>query len=227
MLIKAIRGFRLRQVGILFQVLAIELLLAGFSFGQPPSDPVETSAATTASLASGSAETATIEWVCWAILLAASMTALGFAFSFFRKMKESDPGNDRMIEIANHVTVGAKAYLRQQYLVVSIYFVIVFLLLLWARNAGIQQYWVPIAFLTGGFWSGLAGYIGMTTATAASSRTAAGAMKSLNDGLQVAFRSGAVMGLTVVGLGTLDMAIWYGILRFVCHLDLNLSLIHI
>jgi inorganic pyrophosphatase/K(+)-stimulated pyrophosphate-energized sodium pump len=201
--------------------MVMDFLLAGVSLGQVPTETQEAASSVMASASSGSAEPAAIEWVYWAILLAASLTALGFAFSFFRKMKEADPGNDRMVEIANYVTVGAKAYLKQQYLVVSIYFTIVFLLLWWARNAGIQQYWVPIAFLTGGFWSGLAGYIGMTTATAASSRTAAGAMKSLNDGLQVAFRSGAVMGLTVVGLGTLDMAIWYGILRFICHLDLN------
>ncbi len=163
----------------------------------------------------------TIEYVFWAILLASSILALVFAFKFFKEMKAADPGNDRMVEIANYVTLGAKAYLKQQYIIVSIYFLVVFLLLLVARWAGIQQYWVPIAFLTGGFWSALAGYIGMTTATAASSRTAAGAMKSLNDGLQVAFRSGAVMGLVVVGLGTLDMSLWYAILRFVCHLDLN------
>ena len=221
MLISVFRALRPRSARVLLQVFLIELLFARLSFGQPPADPVETPTPSIASMASGSAEPATVEWVYWAILLAASLTALGFAFSFFRKMKKADAGNDRMVEIANHVTVGAKAYLKQQYFVVSIYFVIVFLLLLWARSAGIQQYWVPIAFLTGGFWSGLAGYIGMTTATAASSRTAAGAMKSLNDGLQVAFRSGAVMGLTVVGLGTLDMAVWYGILRFICHLDLN------
>lgn len=164
---------------------------------------------------------ASIEWLYWGILLAASLVALTFAFRFYQQMKEADPGNERMVEIASHVTTGAKAYLRQQYKVVAIYFVIVFGLLMWARAVGIQQYWVPFAFLTGGLWSGLAGYIGMTTATAASSRTAAGAMKSLNDGLQVAFRSGAVMGLVVVGLGTLDMSIWYAILRFVCKLDLN------
>ena len=166
-------------------------------------------------------EVLSIEYVFWAILLASSILALVFAYRFFKEVKAADPGNDRMVEIADYVTLGAKAYLKQQYIIVSIYFVVVFLLLLVARWAGIQQYWVPIAFLTGGFWSALAGYIGMTTATAASSRTAAGAMKSLNDGLQVAFRSGSVMGLVVVGLGTLDMSLWYAILRFVCHLDLN------
>lgn len=221
MLFIAFRGFRPRPVVIFLQVMVMDFLLAGVSLGQVPTETQEAASSVMASASFGSAEPAAMEWVYWAILLAASLTALGFAFSFFRKMKEADPGNDRMVEIANYVTVGAKAYLKQQYFVVSIYFAVVFLLLMWARNAGIQQYWVPIAFLTGGFWSGLAGYIGMTTATAASSRTAAGAMKSLNDGLQVAFRSGAVMGLTVVGLGTLDMAIWYGILRFICHLDLN------
>ena len=169
----------------------------------------------------GEATVHTQEYFFWAFLLIASITALVFAVKFYRGMLAADQGNARMIEIANYVTLGAKAYLTQQYKIVAIYFVVVFGLLIWAQQAGIQQAWVPIAFLTGGLWSGLAGYFGMTTATAASSRTAAGAMNSLNDGLQVAFRSGAVMGLTVVGLGTLDMSLWYGVLRFVCHLDLN------
>lgn len=169
----------------------------------------------------GNAQAKTVEYVFWAMLLTASLLALFFAFKFFRQMRAADPGNARMVEIAKHVSQGASAYLRQQYIVVSIYFVVVFALLLWARYSGIQEWWVPFAFLTGGFWSGLAGFIGMKTATSASNRTAAGAQKSLNDGLQVAFRSGAVMGLTVVGLGTLDMSFWYCILRFVCQLDLT------
>ena len=169
----------------------------------------------------GDAPVQTEEYLFWALLLGASLLALIFAFKFFREMKQADPGTPRMVEIADYVTTGARAYLKQQYFVVSIFFVIVFGLLLVARWAGIQQFWVPFAFLTGGLWSAVAGYIGMTTATAASSRTASGAMRSLNDGLQVAFRSGAVMGLTVVGLGTLDMSIWYAVLRFICHLDLQ------
>ncbi len=169
----------------------------------------------------GNATVRTEEYFFWGILLAASLLALFFAFKFFYVMKQADPGTPRMVEIANHVTTGARAYLKQQYKVVAVFFVVVFGLLLLARWAGIQQYWVPFAFLTGGFWSAMAGHIGMTTATAASSRTASGAMRSLNEGLQVAFRSGAVMGLTVVGLGTLDMSIWYAVLRFVCHLDLQ------
>ncbi len=186
-----------------------------------PSDEAAIASASSASEGWGDATVRSEEYVFWALLLAASLLALFFAFKFFREMKRADPGTPRMVEIADYVTTGARAYLKQQYLVVSIFFVIVFGLLLAARWAGIQQYWVPFAFLTGGIWSAVAGYIGMTTATAASSRTASGAMRSLNDGLQVAFRSGAVMGLTVVGLGTLDMSIWYAVLRFVCHLDLQ------
>ena len=93
-------------------------------------------------------EVLSIEYVFWAILLASSILALVFAYRFFKQVKAADPGNDRMVEIADYVTLGAKAYLKQQYIIVSIYFVVVFLLLLVARWAGIQQYWVPIAFLT-------------------------------------------------------------------------------
>ncbi len=188
---------------------------------QPPANETAFVSDSSVSDGWGNAPVQTEEYIFWALLLAASLLALFFAFKFFREMKQADPGTPRMVEIADYVTTGARAYLKQQYLVVSIFFVVVFGLLLVARWAGIQQYWVPFAFLTGGIWSAVAGYIGMTTATAASSRTASGAMRSLNDGLQVAFRSGAVMGLTVVGLGTLDMSIWYAVLRFVCHLDLQ------
>jgi K(+)-stimulated pyrophosphate-energized sodium pump len=162
-----------------------------------------------------------VEYLYWLLLVAGSASALGFARVFYLGMKEADEGTPRMIEIAGHVTEGAIAYLRQQYKIVAIYFVVVFFLLIWAMMSGVQETWVPFAFLTGGFWSGLAGYIGMRTATAASSRTAAGAQKSLNSGLQVAFRSGAVMGLCVVGLGTLDMAFWYMLLRFILGLELD------
>ena len=188
---------------------------------QPPASEMESASASSVSDGWGNAPVQTEEYIFWALLLAASLLALFFAFKFFREMKQADRGTPRMVEIADYVTTGARAYLKQQYLVVAIFFVVVFGLLLVARWVGIQQYWVPFAFLTGGIWSAVAGYIGMTTATAASSRTASGAMRSLNDGLQVAFRSGAVMGLTVVGLGTLDMSIWYAVLRFVCHLDLQ------
>lgn len=163
----------------------------------------------------------TLEYVFWLVILAASLAALVFARMFYSQMIQSDPGTPKMIEIAGYVRDGARAYLRQQYIVVAIFMVVVFLLLVWAALAQVQEKFVPLAFLTGGLWSGVAGFLGMKTATNASSRTAAGAMKSLNEGLQVAFRSGAVMGLCVVGLGLLDMAFWYGLLRLVLGMDLN------
>ncbi len=159
--------------------------------------------------------------VFWFLSLVGSITALIFAWKFFKAMKESDEGTDEMKEIAGHVRDGAFAYLKQQYKVVAMFFVaIVILLSLMAFVWEVQSHWVPFAFLTGGFFSGLAGFFGMNTATLASNRTAAGARKSLNQGLQVAFRSGAVMGLTVVGLGLLDITLWFFVLRWVFHLDL-------
>ena len=147
---------------------------------------------------------------------AASIIALLFAWIFFRQMMKESEGSATMKEIAQYVREGAMAYLRQQYKVVLIVFLIlaVFFAVL-AYGFKIQNPWVPFAFLTGGFFSGLAGYIGMKTATFASSRTANAVSKSLNSGLKIAFRSGAVMGLTVVGLGLLDISIWYFILQAV------------
>ena len=145
---------------------------------------------------------------------AASLLALFFAFYFFRQMIRQSEGTARMREIALYVRKGAMAYLKQQYKVVGIVFIVlsVFFAIL-AYGFGVQNGWVPFAFLTGGFFSGLAGFIGMKTATYASARTACAAEKSLNSGLKVAFRSGAVMGLTVVGLGLLDISIWYLVLN--------------
>ena len=151
----------------------------------------------------------------WFICFAAALFALWQAYQFFRAMMAADEGTPRMIEIAGYVREGANAYLKQQYKVVGIFFmVIVALLVFMAFGLNVQSRWVPFAFLTGGFFSGLAGWCGMKTATLASSRTAAGAEKSLNQGLQVAFRSGAVMGLTVVGLGLLDITIWFALLKW-------------
>ena len=143
----------------------------------------------------------------------AAILALGFAWFFFRQMMKESEGSATMKEIALFVRKGAMAYLKQQYKVVTIVFVIlaVFFAIL-AYGFGVQNTWVPFAFLTGGFFSGLAGFVGMKTATYASARTANAAMRSLNSGLRVAFRSGAVMGLTVVGLGLLDISLWYIIL---------------
>ncbi len=160
--------------------------------------------------------------VYWGICLVAALTALTQAYLFFRTMMASDEGNDRMIELAGHVRDGAQAYLTQQYKVVIKFFIVIFVFLtLAAFVLKVQSEYVPFAFVTGGLFSGLAGFFGMKTATWASSRTAAGAQKSLNEGLRVAFRSGAVMGLTVVGLGLLDIVIWYALLRWV--FDLSLS----
>ena len=151
------------------------------------------------------------------IVPAAAVIALAVAWAFYRSMKREDEGTPRMREIAEHVRKGAMAYLRQQYKVVLIVFIILALFFAYlAYGAGVQNPWVPFAFLTGGFFSGLAGYFGMKTATYASARTANAARQSLDRGLKVAFRSGAVMGLVVVGLGLLDISFWYIILeRFV------------
>ncbi len=143
----------------------------------------------------------------------ASLLALGFARYFFVKMKKVSEGTERMAEIASHVRVGAMSYLRQQYKVVGWFFLALCLLFILLAMFNLQNSWVPAAFLTGGFFSGLAGYIGMRTATYASARTANAASESLNSGLKVAFRSGAVMGLVVVGLGLLDISIWFIVLN--------------
>ncbi len=145
----------------------------------------------------------------------ASILALVFARYFFVQMKKQSEGSDRMIEIADHVRKGAMAYLYQQYKVVGwIFFILVIFFSILAYGFGVQNPWVPGAFLSGGLFSGIAGYIGMKTATYASARTAQAASESLNKGLKVAFRSGAVMGLSVVGLGLLDISIWYLILDY-------------
>ncbi len=145
----------------------------------------------------------------------ASVVALGFAWFFFRQMMKESEGSDLMKEIALHVRNGAMAYLKQQYKVVLVVFLVLsaFFALL-AYGFGVQNPWVPGAFITGGFFSGLAGFIGMKTATYASARTANASIRSLNSGLRLAFRSGAVMGLVVVGLGLLDISVWYMVLDF-------------
>jgi len=153
---------------------------------------------------------------CWFASLVGSLIALFFARRFFMWMVMQDEGDDEMVRIAEHVRQGADAYLRQQYRLVAIFFMITSVLLAavaFIFNA--QSEWVPFAFVTGGFFSGLAGWFGMKTATLASSRTAAAARNSLNQGLQVAFRSGAVMGLVVVGLGLLDICAWFAVLNWI------------
>jgi K(+)-stimulated pyrophosphate-energized sodium pump len=144
----------------------------------------------------------------------ASLVALLFAYYFFRNMMKESEGTDQMKKIAQYVREGAMSYLKQQYKVVTIVFIVLALIFALMAYFGLQNNWVPFAFLTGGFFSGLAGFFGMKTATYASARTANAARKSLNKGLQLAFRSGAVMGLVVVGLALLDISVWFIILDY-------------
>lgn len=155
----------------------------------------------------------TIPLVFWLVPLAAFI-ALYMAWYFFREMMKCEEGTPRMIEIAEYVRHGAMAYLRQQYKVVLVVFIVLALLFAFmAYVLHVQNPWVPFAFLTGGLFSGLSGFFGMKTATYASARTANAAHHSLDSGLKVAFRSGAVMGLVVVGLGLLDIALWFIVLN--------------
>ena len=146
-----------------------------------------------------------------------SIAALIYAACMFFRVKEQPEGSAGMIKISTAVRKGAGAYLRRQYLGVGIFFAVVFIILLCMAFGGFLSYFTPFAFLTGGFFSGLSGFIGMRTATMANCRTAEGASRSLNKGLKVAFSAGSVMGFTVVGLGLLDLTIWYFILNTVFH----------
>lgn len=149
----------------------------------------------------------------WLVAPLASMLALLIAFVFFKKLLASPEGTDRMIEIAGYVKEGAMAYLKRQYKVVAIVFAVIFLLLSVLVYIGVQNPFVPFVFLSGGLWSAVSGYLGMKTATNASARTAAACQTSLNQGLTVSFRGGAIMGLVVVGFGLLDISIWFAVLN--------------
>lgn len=150
----------------------------------------------------------------------ASVLALCFAYYFHRQMMKESEGTPQMMKIAASVRKGAMSYLKQQYKIVGYVFLgLVVLFSVMAYGFHVQNEWVPIAFLTGGFFSGLSGFLGMKTATYASARTANAARTSLNGGLKIAFRSGAVMGLVVVGLGLLDISFWYLLLNEVIPAD--------
>jgi K(+)-stimulated pyrophosphate-energized sodium pump len=151
----------------------------------------------------------------WWMAPISALLALVAAWFIFKRMIAAPEGNERMREIAAAVREGAFAYLRRQYKVVSIVFVVLLAIFTVLSFLGVQNPFVPVAFLTGGFFSGLCGFLGMNTATLASNRTAEGARHSLNRGLQVAFRSGAVMGLVVVGFGLLDISLWYFVLNYI------------
>ncbi len=193
--------------GVMFvAVLSVIALTCITAYGQAPSAaPGEAAPAVTAEPANS------IPLIWWVAPLGA-VTALVFAFVFFRQVKNADPGDEKMQEIAAHVTKGAYAYLKRQYKVIAVFFLVVCILLFIMGIIGVQHRIVFVAFLTGGFFSGLCGFLGMKTATMASSRTTQGAKEGLNRALIIAFRAGAVMGLVVVGFGLLDITTWFLIL---------------
>ena len=175
-------------------------------------DTSEAGGTVATSAASAPDETAII--IGWSISFAGALLALFYARKFFGWVIAQDEGDEKMVKIASYVREGANAYLMSQYKVVTIFFIAMFIVLMVvAFGFNAQSKWVPFAFVTGGFFSGLAGWFGMKTATMASSRTAQACKTSLNQGLQVAFRSGAVMGLVVVGLGLLDICVWFAVLH--------------
>lgn len=178
--------------------------------------------AVTASASEGQAVPAAIPPIWWIAPISAVL-ALLFAIFFYKKVMAAPEGNEKMIEIARHVREGAYAYLFRQYGIVSIVFAILLVIFAVLAYMGLQNPFVPVAFLTGGFFSGLCGFLGMKTATNASARTAQGASVSLNQGLQVAFRAGAVMGLVVVGFGLLDISLWYLLLDKIVYTAGNMS----
>lgn len=161
-----------------------------------------------------------MDYIPVAVLLCA-VIALVFAAVKFYSVKSKPEGTEKMAEISAKIRKGAMAYLKRQYKTVGIFFAVMFVILLVLAFMGMLTPYVPFAFLTGGFFSGLSGFIGMKIATYANSRTANGARESLNKGLKIAFSSGAVMGLTVVGLGLLDISVWFILLKFVFKLPIN------
>ncbi len=162
----------------------------------------------------------------WWLAPLASVLALIFAVILYRMVMSKSEGNETMIKIAQHVRQGAYAYLRRQYRVVTWAFIVLAVIFAVLAVLGVQNPFVPVAFLTGGFFSGLCGFLGMKTATNASGRTTQGARTSLDGGLKVAFRAGAVMGLVVVGFGLIDISLWYFILNWIySHNIFGLSLV--
>ena len=150
-----------------------------------------------------------------------SVSALLFAVFMARRALSFSEGNDRMKKIASFIRDGANAYLRRQYSVVIVFFGFMFVILCVMAALKLLTWFVPFAFVTGGFFSGLSGFVGMKIATASNARTANACQTSLNSGLKVAFSAGTVMGFTVVGLGLLDITGWYLLLRYVFRLPLD------
>ena len=201
--IPARRGFRFGGVALLVVMFGMVGLFGVMAFGQD-------AGATTRPVVE-EVETVSIPALWW-IAPVGSVLALIFAWIFFKQVRDANPGDENMQEIAGHVKEGAYAYLRRQYKVVAVFFLVVCVALYIMGQIGAQHEIVFVAFLTGGFFSGLCGFLGMKTATLASNRTTQGAKEGLNRGLTVAFRAGAVMGLVVVGFGLLDITLWFLIL---------------
>jgi len=189
--------------------LSVGALAAGFAAVFLVSAP-----AAAAEPAEAAAKAAASVPALWFIAPAAALIGLIVAFVFYKGMKKADPGDEKMQEIAGHVRLGARSYLVRQYKVFVVVALVIALCFVGLVLAGTLPWIVPLAFLSGAFFSALAGWFGMSTATQASNRTAAGAKKSLNDGLRVAFRSGAVMGLVVVGLAMVNITMWFAILYY-------------
>ncbi len=209
---------RNRGAFLVLMMVGVLVLGAGVASAQSAAPKVADAATTAIDKAANStgdeakADNGIVIPALWWIAPGASIVALIFACVFYFEVKAANPGDEKMKEIAKHVQDGAYAYLRRQYKVVAVFFAVVCALLYVMGQMGLQHEIVFIAFLTGGFFSGLCGFLGMKTATMASNRTAQGAKESLNRGLIVAFRAGAVMGMVVVGFGLLDIAIWFLIL---------------
>ncbi len=197
--------------------------LLGGALSAQAADEVVSSKLTEVAQAAKIIESANSIPMSWYMAPFASILAILVAVIFYKKMMAASEGTDIMKEIAGHVREGAMAYLARQYRVVGIVFAVLFVIFAVLAFLGIQNPFVPIAFLTGGFFSGLCGYIGMKTATNASARTAQGASEGLNRGLRVAFQSGAVMGLIVVGLGLLDICLWFIILDQLIYTPANMA----
>jgi K(+)-stimulated pyrophosphate-energized sodium pump len=196
--------------------LAASIVSAGAAFAQETVTAAAAAAATDgadAVQAASAAQPSALVNALWWVAPIGSVIGLIVAFAFYKIMMTKDEGTETMRTIASYVRKGADAYLWQQYKIVAMIFIVLALIFAFlAYVVKAQNVFVPFAFLTGGFFSGLSGFLGMKTATRASARTAAAAKNSLNQGLTVAFRAGAVMGLVVVGLGLLDISIWYVIL---------------
>ena len=199
---------------IVVATVALLVMLGGSAaLAQDAAEPAEAAEAAAVTLETP-AEFSLLTWpmIIWWVAPIMAIVALVGAWKMYKLVAEASEGDEKMKEIAAHVREGAMAYLRRQYTVVAIFFVVVCAILFWMGQIGVQHHLVFIAFLTGGFFSGLCGFLGMKTATMASNRTTQGAKESLNRGLQVAFRAGAVMGLVVVGFGLIDITMWFLIL---------------